>query len=313
MATQKPTRGAKKKRTKAVVTGTGKPASPELISDAEVRARAAHRERTEAGHILAGRTPPSQKSLREQTSGPTTIKAKVRPFDYSIRGDRPLTETEDEKLLGSAPSRVDFTRTDPWRVLRIMSELIEGFDTLASVDKGVSIFGSARTGPDDPQYQAAEETARLLAEAGFAIITGAGPGIMEAANKGAREGNGRSIGCNIELPYEQVSNPYIDTLVNFRYFFVRKTMFIKYSSAFLIFPGGFGTLDELLEAVELIQTGKISHFPVVLFGSKYWGGLIDWLRQTVLGANNIAAADLSLLQVVDTPEAAALAVLAAKH
>src|SRR3954463_10759353 len=164
MATQKSTRGAKKKGAKAVVTGTGKRASPGITTDAEERARAALRERTEEGHILAGRTPPSQKLPREQTSGPTTIKAKVRPFDYSIRGDRPLTETEDEKLLVSPPSRVDFTRTDPWRVMRIMSELIEGFDTLADVEKGVTIFGSARTGPDEAQYLAAQETARLLAE-----------------------------------------------------------------------------------------------------------------------------------------------------
>ncbi len=146
--------------------------------------------------------------------------------------------TEDEKLLQQPGRFDDFTRTDPWRVLRITSEFIEGFDTLASVQKGVTVFGSARTGPDDPQYHNATEVARLLAEAGFAIITGAGPGIMEAANKGARLGHGRSIGCNIELPFEQGANPYVDTLVNFRYFFVRKTMFIKYSVAFIIFPGG---------------------------------------------------------------------------
>ena len=277
MATHKSTRGVNKKvkskkRSEAVVTGTGKPAKAGIIADAEERARAALRERTEQGHILAGRTPPSQRVPRVQTSGPTKIKANVRPFDYSIRDDRPLTETEDEKLLGSSPSRVDFTRTDPWRVLRIMSELIEGFDTLAGVDKGVSMFGSARTGPDDPQYQAAQETARLLAEAGFAIITGAGPGIMEAANKGAREGNGRSIGCNIELPFEQGSNPYVDTVIEFRYFFIRKLMFVKYSSAFIIFPGGFGTLDEAFEALTLIQTGKIYEFPVILFGRHYWAG-----------------------------------------
>jgi uncharacterized protein (TIGR00730 family) len=311
MATQKPARGAKKKGTKAVVTGTGKPASPALISDAEVRARAAHRERTEEGHILAGRTPPSQKSHGEQTSGPTTIKAKARPFDYSIRGDRPLTETEDEKLLGSAPSRVDFTRTDPWRVLRIMSELIEGFDTLADVEKGVSIFGSARTGPGDPQYGAAQETARLLAEAGFAIITGAGPGIMEAANKGAREGNGRSIGCNIELPFEQGSNPYVDTVIEFRYFFIRKLMFVKYASAFIIFPGGFGTLDETFEALTLIQTGKIYEFPVILFGRHYWAGLLRWLRSRVLVEKKISSGDLDLLLVTDDPAEAANAVIAA--
>jgi uncharacterized protein (TIGR00730 family) len=312
MATPKSTRGAKKKKDqKTVVTGTGKPANPRIISEAEERARAALRERTEQGHILAGRTPPSQRSPREQTSGPTKIKANARPFDYSIRGDRPLAETEDEKLLGSSPSRVDFTRTDPWRVLRIMSELIEGFDTLADVEKGVSIFGSARTGPDDPQYQKAEETARLLAEAGFAIITGAGPGIMEAANKGAREGNGRSIGCNIELPFEQGSNPYVDTVIEFRYFFIRKLMFVKYSSAFIIFPGGFGTLDEAFEALTLIQTGKIYEFPVILFGRHYWAGLLRWLKSRVLVEEKISPGDLDLLLVTDDPVEAANAVIAA--
>jgi uncharacterized protein (TIGR00730 family) len=248
---------------------------------------------------------------RVQTSGPTKIKANVRPFDYSIRDDRPLTETEDEKLLGSSPSRVDFTRTDPWRVLRIMSELIEGFDTLAGVDKGVSIFGSARTGPDDPQYQAAEETARLLAEAGFAIITGAGPGIMEAANKGAREGNGRSIGCNIELPFEQGSNPYVDTVIEFRYFFIRKLMFVKYSSAFIIFPGGFGTLDEAFEALTLIQTGKIYEFPVILFGRHYWAGLLRWLKSRALVEQKISPGDLDLILITDDPREAANAVISA--
>ena len=163
-----------------------------------------------------------------------------------------------------------------------MSEFIEGFDTLAGITKGVSIFGSARTGPDDPQYAAARETARLLAEAGYSIITGAGPGIMEAANRGARDGHGHSVGCNIELPFEQGANPYVDTLINFRYFFVRKTMFIKYSDAFIIFPGGFGTLDELFEALTLIQTGKIFRFPVILFGRRYWAGLVRWLQTRVL-------------------------------
>jgi uncharacterized protein (TIGR00730 family) len=317
MATQKSKSGAKakakpKKSGKTVVTGTGKRAHPGVIADAEERARAALRERTEQGHILAGRTPPSQKSPRVQTSGPTKIKAPPRPFDYSIRDDRPLTETEDEKLLTSAThSRIDFTKTDPWRVLRIMSELIEGFDTLAGVEKGVSIFGSARTGPDDPQYQAAQETARLLAEAGFAIITGAGPGIMEAANKGAREGNGRSIGCNIELPFEQGSNPYVDTVIEFRYFFIRKLMFVKYSSAFIIFPGGFGTLDEAFEALTLIQTGKIYEFPVILFGRHYWAGLLRWLKSRVLVERKISPGDLDLLLVTDDPAEAANAVIAA--
>jgi uncharacterized protein (TIGR00730 family) len=313
MATSKSTRGTKKKKeSKAVITGMGKRASPAILSEAEERARAALRERTEQGHILAGRTPPSQKQPRVQTSGPTKIKANVRPLDFSIRDDRPLVQTEDEKLLGSSPSRVDFTRTDPWRVLRIMSELIEGFDTLADVDKGVSIFGSARTGPDDAQYQAAQETARLLAEAGFAIITGAGPGIMEAANKGAREGNGRSIGCNIELPFEQGSNPYVDTVIEFRYFFIRKLMFVKYSSAFIIFPGGFGTLDEAFEALTLIQTGKIYEFPVILFGRHYWAGLLRWLKSRVLVEKKISPGDLDLILVTDDPVEAANAVIAAQ-
>ncbi|HTR77528.1 MAG TPA: TIGR00730 family Rossman fold protein [Gemmatimonadaceae bacterium] len=222
-------------------------------------------------------------------------------------------ETEDQKLLQTPTDATDFTRTDPWRVLRITGEVIEGFDTLASVRKGVAIFGSARTHPDDPQYQAAQEVARLLAEAGFAIITGAGPGIMEAANKGARLAGGRSIGCNIELPFEQGANPYVDTLVNFRYFFVRKTMFVKYSNAFIIFPGGFGTLDEAFEALTLIQTGKIYQFPVIMFGRHYWAGLIRWLHARVLGERKISPGDLDLILLTDDPVAAAQAVIDASE
>ncbi|MEP6691881.1 MAG: TIGR00730 family Rossman fold protein [Gemmatimonadaceae bacterium] len=221
--------------------------------------------------------------------------------------------TEDEKLLASNTpgATIDYTLTDPWRVMRITSEFVEGFDTLASVEKGVAIFGSARTGPDDPMYAAAVEVARLLAEAGFAIITGAGPGIMEAANKGAKEAGGQSIGCNIELPFEQGANPYVDTLINFRYFFVRKTMFIKYSNAFVIFPGGFGTLDELYEALTLIQTGKISQFPVILFGRHYWAGLIRWLQSRVLVEKKISPGDMDLLILTDDPAEAAKAVMSA--
>jgi uncharacterized protein (TIGR00730 family) len=246
------------------------------------------------------------------THGKRTAGAVV--VDDAIRDPEPVV-TEDQRLLDNIRTEgaPDFRRSDSWRVLRIFSEFVEGIDALAGVGRAVSIFGSARTTQDDPYYGAARRTAALVAQAGYAVITGGGPGIMEAANRGARDAGGHSIGCNIELPFEQRANPYVDTLVNFRYFLVRKTMFIKYSSAFIIFPGGFGTLDELLEAVELIQTGKISHFPVVLYGSKYWGGLITWLRETVLASNNIAEADLELLQVVDTPEAAALAVMAATH
>ncbi|HEU4699060.1 MAG TPA: TIGR00730 family Rossman fold protein, partial [Gemmatimonadales bacterium] len=217
------------------------------------------------------------------------------------------------KLLRGTATNGAFRRTDPWRVLRIMSEFVEGFDTLATVEKGVTIFGSARVGPDDPQYEAAQETARLLAEAGFSIITGAGPGIMEAANKGARLAGGRSIGCNIELPFEQGANPYVDTLINFRYFFVRKTMFVKYSVAFIIFPGGFGTLDELFEALTLIQTGKIKHFPVILFGRAYWGGLVDWLRDTVARERKVNPEDLDLFRVTDDPQEAADLVISARE
>ena len=169
----------------------------------------------------------------------------------------------------------DFTITDPWRVLRIMSEFVNGFDALAHIPASVAIFGSARAKEDDPAYEAAVETARLLARAGFGVITGGGPGIMEAGNKGAQDGGNLSIGCNIELPFEQFSNPYLDVSLDFNYFFVRKTMFIKYSSAFIIFPGGFGTMDELFEALTLIQTHKVSHFPIILYDSKFWGGLLN--------------------------------------
>ncbi len=253
--------------------------------------------------MMAGRVPPSREEPSRQ-SGPT------RKVDDAIRNDMP--ETEDEKLLQQPSSTpVDFTRTDPWRVLRIMGEFIEGFDSLSFIEKGVTIFGSARTSPEDPMYKAAEETAALLADAGFAVITGGGPGIMEAANKGARAAGGRSIGCNIELPFEQGANPYLDTLVNFRYFFVRKTMFIKYSQAFIIFPGGFGTLDELFEAITLIQTGKIYQFPVILFGRHYWAGLLRWLQSRVLTEGKISAADMDLMVVTDDPHEAAHAVMSA--
>lgn len=218
--------------------------------------------------------------------------------------------TEDEKLLQSPEEEVSaFTRSDPWRVMRITSEFVEGFDALSDVQKGVTIFGSARTGPDDEMYEAARETARLLAEKGFAILTGAGPGIMEAANRGAKDGKGHSVGCNIELPFEQGANPYVDTLVNFRYFFVRKTMFIKYSNAFIIFPGGFGTLDELFEALTLIQTGKIYQFPVILFGTHYWAGLVRWMTSRMVAEGKISPGDLDLLLLTDDPREAAQAVM----
>ncbi|MGE0352861.1 MAG: TIGR00730 family Rossman fold protein [Gemmatimonadales bacterium] len=215
--------------------------------------------------------------------------------------------TEDEALLGKeSVERPDALRkTDPWRVFRIMGEFVSGFDALADIFEGVCFFGSARTKRTDPQYAAAVETARLLAQARFPIITGGGPGIMEAANKGAVEGQGLSIGCNIELPFEQGTNQYVERSIDFRFFFVRKMMFVKYSIAFVVFPGGFGTMDELFEALTLIQTGKVKNFPVVLFGSAYWGGLLDWLKGTVAGEGKIDRKDLLLLHVVDSPQAAA--------
>jgi uncharacterized protein (TIGR00730 family) len=285
-------------------TAGGKKLNPQVMASAEQQALEGLKQRTEEGHLKAGRTPPSQQEGSGRRSGATRI------VDDSIRDAAPPV-TEDEKLLQQPGPRIDFTRTDPWRVMRIMGEFIEGFDTLASVDRAVTIFGSARIGPDDAHYDAAVETARLLAKSGFAIITGAGPGIMEAANKGAWLGGGRSIGCNIELPFEQGANPYVDTLVNFRYFFVRKTMFIKYSVAFIIFPGGFGTLDELFEALTLIQTGKIYRFPVILFGRYYWAGLLRWLQARVLSEGKISEGDLDLMLVTDDPAEAVQAIVAA--
>src|SRR5512145_2257422 len=196
--------------------------------------------------------------------------------DENPHGQQLPGTTQDEQLLES-PRPDEFTHTDPWRVFRIMGEFVEGFDELASLNRGISIFGSARAKPEDEDYKAAEETAALLAAAGFAVITGGGPGIMEAANKGAFEAGGLSIGCNIELPFEQKPNAYQTRSLTFKYFFVRKMMFVKYSLGFIIFPGGFGTFDELFEALTLIQTKKIRDFPVVLFGSAYWNGLINWI------------------------------------
>jgi hypothetical protein len=182
-----------------------------------------------------------------------------------------------------------------------MGEYVHGFDALAEVAAAVAVFGSARTMESDPMYQAARDLAARLSRAGFAIITGGGPGIMEAANRGAREAGGLSVGCNIELPREQWTNSYVEISVNFRYFFCRKTMFMKYSEGFVLFPGGFGTLDELFEALTLIQTGKIRQFPVVLFGSAYWAGLVDWLRQKLLGQTKIDPQDMELVKVSDSP------------
>jgi uncharacterized protein (TIGR00730 family) len=210
--------------------------------------------------------------------------------------------TDDEVLLRSPSPEDEFKTSDSWRVFRILGEFVGGFDDLATITRGVSIFGSARTHPDDPMYLAAQETARLLADDGFEIITGGGPGIMEAANKGAFEAGKVSVGCNIELPFEQVPNPYLTKSLTFKYFMVRKTMFIKYSNAYIIFPGGFGTMDELFEALTLIQTRKIRNFPVVLFGSQYWRGLLSWITSTMLNEKNINSEDLGLIHLTDSPK-----------
>ena len=222
-------------------------------------------------------------------------------------------KTEDELLLQRpkhhcpiprVPAQAEFTHGDPWRILRITGEFVHAFDSLAEVGAAITIFGSARTKPDDPMYDAARNLANQLAQSGFAIITGGGPGIMEAANRGAHEIGGLSIGCNIELPEEQVLNPYVNISVNFRYFFCRKTMFMKYSEGFVLFPGGFGTLDELFESLTLIQTGKIPHFPVILFGSTYWQGLLDWMKQHLEATGKVDADDLQLFHITDSVEEA---------
>ena len=221
--------------------------------------------------------------------------------------------TEDERLFQPVKEPGEFTHTDPWRVLRITGEFVEGFDDLSDIVSAVAIFGSARTPPGHPWYKVAIETARLLGKQQFAIITGGGPGIMEAANKGARASGTVSIGLNIELPHEQAPNPYLDRVVNFRYFFVRKTMFVKYAHAFVVFPGGYGSMDELYEALTLIQTGKIKNFPVVLMGRAYWKGLLDWMSSVVLPAGNIAPGDLKLLHVTDDPEDAVRIIVDARQ
>ncbi|SEF82771.1 hypothetical protein SAMN05216223_102167 [Actinacidiphila yanglinensis] len=209
-----------------------------------------------------------------------------------------LSGTTDQRLLDSRGA-TDWVHSDPWRVLRIQSEFVEGFGALAELGPAVSVFGSARTAVDSREYDAGVRIGRALAEAGFAVITGGGPGAMEAANKGALAAGGVSVGLGIELPFEQGLNPYVDIGVNFRYFFVRKTMFVKYARGFVVLPGGFGTLDELFEALTLVQTKKVTRFPIVLFGSEYWGGLVSWVRQTLVAEGKASPADLELFHITD--------------
>src|ERR671912_136857 len=216
-----------------------------------------------------------------------------------VRGDRTAQHsTTDQRLLESRGA-TDFVHSDPWRVLRIQSEFVDGFGTLAELGPAVSVFGSARTPRDHPLYPTTETLAAQLVRAGLTVITGGGPGVMEAANKGAAEAGGVSVGLGIELPFESGLNPYVNLGINFRYFFARKTMFVKYAQGFVVMPGGFGTFDELFEALTLIQTRKVTTFPVVLVGSGYWRGLLDWLRERTVGSGYLSAADLELLHLTD--------------
>jgi len=239
----------------------------------------------------------SRRTVRRQ--GPAMLRGRAIP-----------KTTTDQRLLDRrGPS--DWVHTDPWRVLRIQAEFVEGFGLLAELGKAVAVFGSSRARPGSAQYELATRITAALARAGYVVITGGGPGIMEAANRGAASARGVSVGLGIELPQEQGLNEYVDIGLEFRYFFVRKTMFVKYSQAFVVLPGGFGTLDELFEAVTLVQTGKITRFPIVLVGSSYWSGLLSWLREVVAGEGKIHAADLDLLSVADDPDEVARIILAA--
>src|SRR5215469_2071575 len=236
---------------------------------------------------MSGNSQPQRKVRRQ---GPATLRGKHIP-----------KTTTDQRLLDRrGPS--DWVHTDPWRVMRIQAEFVEGFGLLAELGIAVSIFGSARTKPGTPEYQLADDIAAGLVKAGYAIITGGGPGIMDAANKGAAEAGGVSVGLGIELPMEAGLNEHVNVGVEFRYFFVRKTVFIKYSQAFVVLPGGFGTMDELFEALTLVATGKITKFPIVLVGSEYWAGLIDWLKATMLAEGKIGADELTLLHIADDPD-----------
>ncbi len=220
-----------------------------------------------------------------------------------LRGDQVDLSTTDQRLLDSRGSS-DWVHTDPWRVLRIQAEFVEGFGALAELGPAIAVFGSARTRLDDPYYAKAVDLGRSLVDAGFAVITGGGPGAMEAANKGASEAGGVSVGLGIELPFEQGVNEYVNIGINFRYFFARKTMFVKYSQGFVVLPGGLGTFDEMFEALTLAQTRKVTSFPVVLVGVDYWSGLLDWLRNTVAADGKISEADLEMLTLTDSVEEA---------
>ncbi|GAB2929543.1 TIGR00730 family Rossman fold protein [Rhodococcus aerolatus] len=260
---------------------------------------------------MAEPTSPPAGSTPTEGSGPDRSASHHRgPAVLRGRMSDPSSTTDQRLLDQRGPS--DWVHTDPWRVLRIQAEFVEGFGTLAELPAAVAVFGSARTPRDHPDYATGLALGAALAEAGFAVITGGGPGVMEAANKGACEAGGQSVGLGIELPFEQGLNDYVDLGINFRYFFARKTMFVKYAQAFVCLPGGFGTLDELFEAVTLVQTRKVTRFPIVLLGTAYWSGLVDWLRSTMLAEGKVGAADLDLLVLTDDVDEA-VRIVTASH
>jgi uncharacterized protein (TIGR00730 family) len=228
------------------------------------------------------------------------------------RRDQIGSSTTDQRLLDSR-GPTDWVHTDPWRVMRIQSEFVEGFGALAELGPAISVFGSARTPRTDPSYAIAEEIGAKLVHAGFAVITGGGPGVMEAANKGAGEAGGISVGLGIELPFESGLNEYVDRGLNFRYFFARKTMFVKYAQGFIVLPGGFGTFDELFEALTLVQTQKVTSFPIVLIGTAYWSGLVDWIRSTVLADGKVSETDLEMFRVTDDVDEAIAVMVGSQH
>jgi len=236
--------------------------------------------------------------MTDSTNGPRRRAPERHRGAVTLRHEALPPSTADEKLLDSH-YRDEWKTKDAWRALRILSEFVEGFDTLADLPPAVSVFGSARSVAGSPECELAADLGAALAEAGYAVITGGGPGVMEAANRGATEAGGMSVGLGIELPFEQGLNQYVDIGIDFRYFFVRKTMFVKYAQAFVVLPGGFGTLDELFEAVTLVQTKKVTRFPVILMGTEYWSGLIDWVKRTLLAEGKVNKADLELIQLTD--------------
>jgi uncharacterized protein (TIGR00730 family) len=265
---------------------------------------------------LSGVTDPNDRPIEDATEANDDARRDHRLPEHHrgpvvLRRDQIKPGTTDERLLSNRGPK-DWVHTDPWRVLRIQSEFVEGFGLLSELPKAVSVFGSARTPRDHPEYASGRALGSALARSGFAVITGGGPGAMEAVNRGASEAGGISVGLGIELPFEQRLNDWVDVGLNFRYFFARKTMFVKYAQAFVILPGGFGTLDELFEAVTLVQTGKVTRFPVILLGTDYWAGLVGWIQDTLVPAGKVKAADVDLLTVTDDVDEAVKLIVEAR-